>query len=103
MGFFLFVWSILIIPMFLYFLIAAVVGFFSAKYQAFVIVLAGLVVAWMCIEFCRGEGLAPFAIYPTLALYALTTIGAIIASYGIERAYASDMSPGSNFDNETQA
>ena len=103
MDFFLFVWSILIIPMFLYFLIAAVVGFFSAKHQALVIAIAGLAVAWLCIELSHGEMFAALAVYPTLALYSAATIAAIIASHALEHAHASDLSAISSFDDGTQA
>ena len=103
MEFFLSVSSILAIPMFLYFLVAASIGFFSAKHQALVMALAGLAVAWMCVEFGSGDRLAPFAIYPALVLYALTTIASAMASRGIERAYASTSSTESSLADEESA
>ena len=94
---------ILLIPMFLYFLTAAVVGFFSARYQALVVAVAGLVVAWLCIQWSHGEMFAPFVIFPTLVLYALASIAAIMASRALEDAHASDLATVSGSDDGTQA
>lgn len=103
MGFTLFVWSILCVPMFLYFMTAAVAGFFSARLQACVVALAGLAVTWMCAEFGRGGGFAPFVALPTLVLYAIATGAAIIASHGMESAYIAEVSASSGVDGDSQA
>ena len=94
---------VLVFPMFLYFLTAAVVGFFSAKYQALVVAAAGLVVAWLCIQWSHGEMFAPFVILPTLLLYSLASIAAIMGSRALEDAHASDVSTVSSSDDGTQA
>ena len=103
MGFTLFVWSVLCVPMFLYFITAAVAGFFSARIQACVVALAGFAFAWMCAEFGRGGGFAPFSALPTLILYAIATDAAIIASHGMVSAYITELSASSGVGGDSQA